>query len=141
MNTTITKKTIQVASLLLLTPTSSYAADNLVVMQKQNTTFSIDGNNGARQGKQVYLWETNQANVNQQWVETSISGGYYSYQKQNTNVCLDGGRGARNRQAVTPETCNRNDQDQHWKKVSTANGTFRLEKRGTGFSIDGNRGA
>ena len=132
---------IGAVSLLLLAPTSIYAADNVVVMQKQNTEFAIDGNRGAQQGQQVYLWETNQENVNQQWVEVSVNGGYYSYQKQNTSVCLDGGRGARNRQAVTLETCEGNNEDQHWQKVSTANGAFRLEKRGTAFSIDGNRGA
>lgn len=115
-------------------------AAETVVMQKQNTMFSIDGNNGAKQGQQIYLYKTNEENVNQQWVETNLGGAYYSYQKQNTKLCLDGGSGARKRQAVTLETCNDRNENQHWEKVSISNGSFRLEKRGTGFSIDGNNG-
>lgn len=126
-------------TVLLLISANTYAG--VVVMQKQNTTFSIDGNNGASQGQPAYLYQTKRENVNQQWVETSVGSGYVSYQKQNTNVCLDGGSGGRNRQAITLESCNSNNQDQHWRKMSTANGTFRIEKRGTGFSIDGKNGA
>ena len=140
MNIKQSKKTvINAASLVLLVSVSSYA--NAVVMQKQNTAFSIDGNNGARQGQQVYLYETNTNNVNQQWIESSVGGGYFTYQKQDTSVCLDGGSGARNRQAVTLERCDSGNQDQHWEKVTMSNGSFRLEKRGTNFSIDGNNGA
>ena len=140
MNIKQSKKTvINAASMLLLVSASSYA--NAVVMQKQNTAFSIDGNNGARQGQQVYLYETNTNNVNQQWIESSVGGGYFTYQKQDTSVCLDGGSGARNRQAVTLESCESGNQDQHWEKVTMSNGSFRLEKRGTNFSIDGNNGA
>jgi len=115
---------------------SAHVTADTVVMQKQNTNFSIDGNNGAKQGQQIYLYKTNTDNVNQQWVETSINGGYVYYQKENTNLCLDGGNGARKRQAVTLETCSTADENQHWKKVSTSNGSFRLEKRGTSFSIE-----
>jgi len=115
-------------------------AANAVVMKKQNTTYSIDGNNGARQGQQIYLYKTNTENVNQQWIEASVDGDYFYYQKQNTNLCLDGGEGAINRQAVTLETCDENNKNQHWLKISTPNDSFRLEKRGTNFSIDGNNG-
>ena len=112
-----------------------------VVMQKQNTNFSIDGNNGARRGQQIYLYDTNLDNVNQQWVEIDVGSGFYSYQKFNTSLCLDGGNGADFRQPVTIETCNNTNRNQHWRQVSLANGNFRLEKRGTNFSIDGNHGA
>ena len=113
----------------------------IVVMQKQNTNFSIDGNNGARQGEQIYLFDTNLDNVNQQWVEIDVGNGFYSYQKINTSLCLDGGDGADFLQPVTLETCDTTNHNQHWRKVSLANGSFRLEKRGTNFSIDGNHGA
>ncbi len=116
-------------------------ADSTVVMQKQNTGFSIDGNNGAIEGQQVYLWNTNTDNVNQQWIELSQGNDFYSYQKKNTSLCLDGGSGAALRQPVTLEICSGTDQDQHWRKVNLSKGSFRLEKRNTNFSIDGNHGA
>jgi len=112
-------------------------AAHAVVMEKQGTRFSIDGDNGAKQGQQIYLYKTNTENVNQQWIETSVDGDYFYYQKQNTNLCLDGGEGGRRRQAVTIETCNENNENQHWLKINTPNDSFRLEKRGTNFSIDG----
>ncbi len=135
------KLVINAALLVLLVSASSYANANVVVMQKQNTAFSIDGNNGARQGQQIFLFGTNTNNVNQQWIETSVGDGYFSYQKQNTGLCFDGGRGGRNLQPITLELCDAGNQNQHWQKISLANGSFRLEKRGTQFSIDGNRGA
>ena len=133
------KVMVKVASLMMLVSVSSFAND--VVMQKQNTAFAIDGNNGARQGQQVYLYRTDTSNVNQLWAESSVDGGFVTYQKQNTSLCLDGGSGARNRQAVTLEPCITDNQDQHWEKIVLPGGTFRLEKRGTNFSIDGNNGA
>lgn len=128
------------ASVIALGTISVGISAETVVMQKQNTSFSIDGNNGARQGQQIYLYQTNTENVNQQWVETSVDGSYFYYEKENTNLCLDGGEGGRNRQAVTLETCDENNENQHWEKISTSNASFRLEKRGTNFSIDGNNG-
>lgn len=113
----------------------------LIVIQKQNTTFAIDGNSGANQGQQIYLWNTDSSNVNQQWIESTPSSGYSAYRKNNTNLCLDGGNGAARRQAVTLENCSDSDKNQHWRKVTLSNGTVRLEKRDTNFSIDGNRGA
>ena len=111
-------------------------------LQKRNTEFSIDGNNGAVQRQQVYLWETNLNNRNQQWQETDLGNGYYSYQKQNTNMCLDGGNNGAQRQAVILWPCDEGNRNQHWRKVATANNSYRLEKRNSpGFSIDGNRGA
>ena len=112
-----------------------------VVMQKQNTRFAIDGSSGARRGQQIYLYDTNLDNVNQQWIEIDVGNGFYSYQKFDTSLCLDGGNGATFRQAVTIETCDSSNRNQHWRPVNLSNGSFRLEKRGTNFSIDGNNGA
>jgi len=115
--------------------------DKTVVIQKKNTVFSIDGNNGSIESQRLYLWATNTNNINQQWVEISEGNNYYRYQKAETNLCFDGGEGAVKRQAVTLESCDSENENQHWLKVTLDNGTFRLEKRGTDFSIDGNKSA
>ena len=119
--------------------TPSDTSNGIVVMQKQNTDFAIDGNRGANEGQQLYLWDTDTNNVNQQWQETALANGYYTYRKVDTSLCIDGGSGAARRQPVTLENCTSRNQDQHWKKVNLSNGSFRLEKRGTSYSIDGNR--
>ncbi len=121
-----------------LAPFASHA-QTVQHMTKQGTGFAVDGNRGAIEGQQLYLWQADLSNVNQQWVEASVGDGYFSYQKQNTALCIDGGQGGSLRQPVTLETCIAVDQNQHWEKISTSNGSFRLEKRGTDFSIDGNR--
>ncbi|MEM7674363.1 MAG: RICIN domain-containing protein, partial [Myxococcota bacterium] len=110
------------------------------VMEKQNTDFAVDGNGGAIQGQQIYLWNTNLDNLNQNWVQLNRGGGYYSYRKENTNLCLDGGNGAARGQPVILWPCSTNNQNQHWRKVKVFNGTeiYRMEKRNApGFSIDG----
>ena len=89
-------------------------AQTTVVMEKRNTNFSIDGGNGAANNRQVYLWNTNTGNVNQQWEETFIAPKYYSYKKKNTNHCLDGGNGAARRQAVKLYRCISGERNQHW---------------------------
>jgi|GEM_PF-2242367 len=114
------------------------------VIEKNGYDFSIDGNGGAQQGQQIYLWGTNLDNANQQWVQISHGDGYYSYKKQGTSLCWDGGEGGARRQAVTLETCDSTNYDQHWAKVKVTSGTetYRIEKRNaSGFSIDGNGGA
>lgn len=127
---------------LLAVLTSSTIFAQTFNIQKRNTGFSIDGNNGAIQNQQTYLWQTSNNNVNQQWDEINRGSGFYSYQKRNTNLCLDGGKGGALRQAVILWPCSVSNQNQHWRKVSAAGGSFRLEKRNSpGFSIDGNRGA
>lgn len=131
-----------VRSAIALGLISGSADADTVVMQKQNTLFSVDGNKGSTQsGQQVYLWDTSLKNVNQQWIEVNHSG-YYAFQKRDTSLCLDGGDGGRKRQAVTLLNCDDNDFNQHWKKVSVGGDSYRLEKRNaSGFSIDGSRGA
>lgn len=119
---------------------AEFVGETVVRMQKQNTGFSIDGANGAKQGQQVYLWTTSSSNVNQQWIESSQGGDFVSFKKNNTNLCLDGGSGGSNGQPVRLQPCNDNNQNQHWRKVELSNGRYRLEKRGTNYSIDGNNG-
>ena len=135
------KSTLKLVTSLLSMFACSAVSAQTYNLQKMNTEFSIDGNHGARQRQQVYLWGTDDNNVNQQWDEVNRGGGFYSYQKRNTNMCIDGGNGGAQAQAVILWPCSTTNQNQHWRKVSTANNSFRLEKRNsTGFSIDGNHG-
>ncbi len=110
-------------------------------LEKHKTDFSVDGNNGAQEGQQIYLWDSNNENINQQWVEKRLSNGFVQYQKNHTELCFDGGDGASRRQAVTLEVCDVSNVNQHWKKKDLGNNVFRLAKRDTNYSIDGNGGA
>jgi len=113
-------------------------------MEKNGTSFSVDGNGGAQEGQQLYLWATNTNNANQNWVQVSHGDGYYSYKKEGTSLCWDGGSGGAKRQAVTLEVCDSDDYNQHWKKIKITSGTeiYRFQKRNaSGYSIDGNGGA
>ena len=110
-------------------------------LQKRNTDFSIDGAGGAQEGIQIYLWNTSDTNVNQQWEETDAGDGFVSYRKVDTNLCIDGGNGGSVGQAVILFTCNASNQNQHWQKISTEGNSFRLKKRNVSFSIDGQNGA
>lgn len=135
------KHTLCLTALALV---ANYANSATFVMEKNNTSFSIDGNGGAIEGQQIYLWSTNTNNVNQQWVQISHGDGYYSYKKQDTNLCWDGGDGGSNGQAVTLEVCDSSDYNQHWEKIKVISGTeiYRFQKRNaSGFSIDGDNGA
>ena len=52
----------------------------IVHITKRNATgFAIDGNRGAENGQNVYIWAENDNNVNQQWIEIDRGNGYYSY--------------------------------------------------------------
>jgi len=113
------------------------------VMKKNDQPFSIDGNNGAREGQQLYIWKTDTSNENQQWVQIDQGNGYYSYKKYGTDVCWDGGDGGSKGQAVTLEVCDSDDMNQHWEKVKVRSGSdiYRFEKRNaSGYSIDGDNG-
>lgn len=122
---------------------SAGSSADTVLMQKQDTGYAIDGNNGTSQEEeQVYLWTTDADNVNQQWIEISQGDSYYSYQKQDTSLCLDGGDGGDLRQPITLEICDDSDYNQHWLKVYVSGDSYRLEKRNASdYSIDGNNGA
>ncbi|MCP8899701.1 polysaccharide lyase family 7 protein [Gilvimarinus xylanilyticus] len=122
----------------------SYASAASFVMEKYGTGYSIDGNGGAQVGQQLYLWDTNLNNVNQQWVQLSRGNGYYSYKKEDTNLCWDAGSSGSRQQAVTLQECNEGNYNQHFSKVKIYEGTeiYRFEKRNaTGFSLDGGGGA
>ena len=131
-----------VFTLIFMPASYSLAQDAPVVqMIKRNASgFAIDGNNGGSDGQDVYLYNADERNSNQQWIEISRSSGYYSYQKVNTDFCLDGNRGGENGQNVYLWNCDAANQNQHWRKVEVGN-FVRLEKRNApDFSLDGNRG-
>ncbi|MFT6986875.1 MAG: hypothetical protein ACJAT7_002725 [Psychromonas sp.] len=140
LNLTKTKLSISigVAICTLHAPIANAAT---FLMEKNGTSFSIDGNKGAIEGQQLYVWSSDSDNENQQWVQISHGDGYYSYKKYGTSLCWDGGDGGAKRQAVTLEVCDSTDYNQHWNKVKVYSGTeiYRFEKRNaSGFSIDGN---
>ena len=91
-------KVLSTISASLMLATSFTVAQNAnadtVHLQKATTDFAIDGNRGSNgEGQQVYLFDANRNNVNQQWTEHDRGRGYYSYQKVRTSLCLDGGNG------------------------------------------------
>ena len=129
------KKLIAGSALPLLMLSAATASAQTVVFEKRGVNFSIDGGGGATNRRQVYLWNTNNGNVNQQWEEISISGGFFQYKKVGTNHCLDGQGGGARGQAVHLWTCNAGNRNQHWQKVPVSNGFTRLKKRGVSFSL------
>jgi poly(beta-D-mannuronate) lyase len=134
----------KILSLTVLALSTSFVNAATFNMEKYSTGYSIDGNGGAIEGQQIYLWTTSTSNVNQNWGQISQGDGYYSYKKEGTNLCWDGGSDGANGQAVTLENCDSSNYDQHWEKVKITSGTeiYRFEKRNaTGYSIDGNNGA
>ena len=133
-------KTSIALTVLLSTASGAAFADDIVTFQKRNTGFSLDGNRGAIVGQRVYLFDTNNNNVNQQWVELERDNGFVSYQKRNTSLCMDGGDAGRRRQEVTLEQCNSDDRNQHWELIDQAAGHVRIKKRDFSFSIDGMNG-
>ena len=108
------------------------------ITKRSGQSFAIDGNRGAANSQNVYLWTENTNNVNQQWLEIDRGNGYYSYQKQGTDHCIDGGAGGADRQNVYLWACGTNNKNQHWQKVSTDSGFFKLVKRNaSGYALDG----
>ena len=119
--------------------TNTNSNSTVVHITKRNATdFAIDGNRGGANGQNVYLWNEDSTNVNQQWLEIDRGNGYYSYQKIGTDFAIDGGNGGENRQNVYLWTINENNQNQHWQKVDAGGGAFKLVKRNApGFAING----
>ena len=114
---------------------------NIVTITKRNAGFSIDGGRKGATGQNVYLWQSNKNNKNQQWVETSYDNGYYSYRKIGTDFCIDGGNGGVKNQTVYLWDCNENNRNQHWQKVAVDGGAFKLIKRNApGYAINGGSG-
>lgn len=116
-------------------------SSSIVHITKLNApNFAIDGNNGASDFQSVYLYNADETNINQQWIEVNRGDGYYSYQKMNTEYCIDGGDGGTNRQDVYLLPCDENNFNQQWQKVDVGNGAFKLIKRSdAGFAIDGGK--
>ena len=114
----------------------------IVTLRKRNASgFGLDGGQGGKNGQNVYLWNYNASNVNQQWEEINRGNGFYSYQKAGTNFSLDGGNGGERSQNLYLWKTNTNNFNQHWKKVNIGGNIYRLEKRNSpGFSIDGGVG-
>lgn len=126
--------------LIALTLPTSLANAATFVMEKYDTGYAIDGNDGAIEEQQIYLWEMDLENENQHWVQISQGDGYYSYKKYGTSLCWDGSDDGEQEQAITLEVCDSNDYNQHWSKVKVESGTeiYRIEKRNaTGYSVDG----
>lgn len=119
---------------------SGYVVAETVVMEKNNTSFSIDGGNGAADDTVVYLWSSDSSNVNQQWQIVTINDTFVQFQKVDTDHCLDGGDGGARLQPITLQSCDSSDENQHWERIALSNGTTRIKKRGVSFSIDGNNG-
>ena len=133
-------KKYSLAFAVFLSASTSYGAT--FVMEKNGTGFALDGNRGAQEGQQLYLWNTNTKNVNQHWVQINQGDGFYSFKKYNTNLCWDGGNSGSKRQPITLEECDSDNYDQHFSKIKLVSGTeqYRLKKRGVSYSVDGNRG-
>ena len=124
-----------------VTPTPVGSSGTVHMIKRNASGFAIDGNRGASNYQNIYLYNENENNRNQQWIEIDRGNGYYSYQKKGTNHCIDGNNGGANGQQVYLYNCNDNNRNQHWLKVATARGSFRLQKRNSpSFSIDGNNG-
>lgn len=135
-------KVCSLLAVMTLSPVTIHAAT--FVMEKYGTGYSIDGNNGAIESQQIYLWPTDTTNENQHWVQLTRDDGYYAYKKYGTNLCWDGGDDGDQEQAVTLETCDEDDYNQHWNKIKIYSGTeiYRFEKRNASdYSLDGNNGA
>jgi len=130
------KKSIVSVGLAVAALSTVTASADTIRFDKRGTNFSIDGNNGARQGQQIYLYSSSDTNVNQQWEETQVDDRFYMYQKEGTNVCIDGMGGGERGQVVHLWPCNSSNENQHWEKISVGDGYTRLKKRGVSFSLD-----
>ncbi|WP_370977867.1 RICIN domain-containing protein [Agaribacterium sp. ZY112] len=126
---------------LSVSATPAVGGESVHLTKRNASSFAIDGNVGAANSQNVYLWEENPGNINQNWIEISHGEGYYSYKKADTNFCLDGRNGGANGQNVHLWSCNSENFNQHWLKVNLGGGNFRLQKRNApGYSIDGGNG-
>lgn len=130
------KKLIASATLPILMLSAAAASAETVRFEKRGVNFNIDGGGGGVQGRQIYLWNRSDTNVNQQWEETAVDGRYHMYQKVGTNMCIDGMGGGTRGQAVHLWPCSTSNRNQHWEKIPISGGFTRLKKRGVSFSLD-----
>lgn len=115
---------------------------NKVIITKRNAPeFSLDGDWGADNAQNIYLWSTNPDNINQQWIEIDRGDGYFSYQKFGTTHCIDGDKEGAQDQNIYLWDCKADNHNQHWLKVDVGDGAFKLVKRNSSdFAIDGGNG-
>ena len=117
------------------------ATNKVIITKRNNTNFSLDGDWGAEDAQNVYLWATNPNNINQQWIEIDRGDGYYSYQKFGTTHCIDGDHGGARDQNIYLWSCKADNHNQHWLKVDVGGGAYQLVKRNApDFAIDGGSG-
>ena len=114
----------------------------VVQIRKRNSSgYALDGGRGAGDGQNVYLWNHDENNANQKWIEHSRGNGAYSYQKLGTAHCLDGGNGGSNGQNLYLWECDSGNQNQQWIKNGAGADTVQLRKRNSsGYAIDGTPG-
>jgi len=80
-----------------------------------NTNFALDGGNGGETGQNLYLWQNNPNNQNQQWEKVSVGGNIYQLKKRNaTGFSIDGGKSGSAGQNVYLWGSNSSNQNQHW---------------------------
>ena len=102
----------------------------IVHITKRNApNFALDGNFGAENEQNIYLWNADENNVNQQWIEIDRGDGYFTYQKMGTNFALNADYDGSNNQNAYLFTINENNQNQHWQKLDVGEGAFKLIKR------------
>ena len=61
--------------------TGGGGSDRVSLRKRNASGFAMDGNRGARNGQNVYLWSYSSSNRNQKWDEISRGSGSFSYQK------------------------------------------------------------
>ncbi|WP_344928000.1 RICIN domain-containing protein [Aquimarina addita] len=126
-----------------LTEAGNYSStgSNVVHITKRNSTgFAMDGQSGASERQNIYLWNADVSNGNQQWIEINRGNGYYAYQKQGTDYCIDGNNGGANQQNVYLWPCDTENPNQHWQKVDAGGGAYKLVKRNTNYALNGGSG-
>lgn len=121
------------------TDTDTDTTSNLVHITKRNARgYAFDGDREATNRQDVYLWESDDENINQQWIEIDRGDGFYSYQKFETNHCIDGNNGGELEQNIHLWKCRTDNQNQHWLKVEQSSGGYKLIKRNAAdFAING----
>ncbi|GAA3510917.1 hypothetical protein GCM10022393_25730 [Aquimarina addita] len=120
---------------------NSSTGSNVVHITKRNSTgFAMDGQSGASERQNIYLWNADVSNGNQQWIEINRGNGYYAYQKQGTDYCIDGNNGGANQQNVYLWPCDTENPNQHWQKVDAGGGAYKLVKRNTNYALNGGSG-
>ena len=111
------------------------------IIKRNASGFALDGGRGAANQQNVYLYNQDDNNANQKWIEIAMGGGSFAYQKLGTNHCLDGGKNGERNQNVKLYRCDSSNRNQHWIKSDAGSGYVKLIKRNAnGFAINGGSG-